>query len=512
MNWGNDPNLGTLVLMLAVIAIAARLYWRPPWKGSTTAHGSAAWENVRGMLRAGLFSGKGLVLGRTLRGRLLTLPHACHVLLIGGTGSGKGIGIIIPALLHHVRCSCVCFDIKSDLIATSEARKRAGHRIIDLAPFAGGKDKWNICDSIRDGPLLVDQARAVAEMLVIRIGTEPDPHWPESAVMLICAVLVFVLIFMAEPERNLNTVREVCADPALLNLAAEKLIEHGGIPARMGHYIQGLQEKERSSILSSVARALSFLDSEMVAAAVATSTFDPLDLCKPGKITLYIRIGADQLQAQRALLRCWIGTLVRLIGIHGNEKNEVLFLIDEASALDNLPALEEALVRGRSAGTRLLLAYQSESQVRAAFATKPTLIQDNCDTTIFLCPPSGPETAEAIAKRIGETTITTSSASENESRSWQNSGPTESEQHSRSWGTNYAVHGRHLLKPEEISVMRPDLLIAFVRGLRPILARRIAWFADPAFTKRPAQMPLIWWLLVLLSLGVILWGVLNAWF
>ena len=44
-----------------------------------------------------------------------------------------------------------------------------------------------------------------------------------------------------------------------------------------------------------------------------------------------------------------------MIGAAGNERaGEVLFLIDEASALGSLSALEEALVRGRSAGVRLL--------------------------------------------------------------------------------------------------------------------------------------------------------------
>jgi type IV secretory pathway TraG/TraD family ATPase VirD4 len=61
-----------------------------------------------------------------------------------------------------------------------------------------------------------------------------------------------------------------------------------------------------------------------------------------------------------------------------------LCLFDEASALGSLAALEEALVRGRSAGVRLLLAYQSDSQVKAAFKDKPSLLYDNCTTQISL--------------------------------------------------------------------------------------------------------------------------------
>ena len=46
-------------------------------------------------------------------------------------------------------------------------------------------------------------------------------------------------------------------------------------------------------------------------------------------------------------------------------------------------------MRGRSAGVRLLLAYQSPSQVEAAFIHKRTLIYDNTNVQIHLGAPSG---------------------------------------------------------------------------------------------------------------------------
>src|SRR5262249_32309579 len=153
-----------------------------------------------------------------------------------------------------------------------------------------------------------------------------------------------------------------------------------------------------------VTRHLSFLDSDLVGRAIATSTFDPADLRKPG-MTLYMQIPPEQLDAQRGLLRCWVATLVRTIGAVGNEEEgEVLFLLDEASARGSLPAIEEALVRGRSAGVRLLLAYQSDSQVRTAFKDKPTLLYDNCSTHIYLGAASSYESAERLSKSIGDWT------------------------------------------------------------------------------------------------------------
>src|SRR6202035_1478507 len=113
---------------------------------------------------------------------------------------------------------------------------------------------------------------------------------------------------------------------------------------------------------------------ELVARSVARSTFDPAALLRKPRTTLFLQIPPDQLDAQKGLLRCWISTLVRMIGAVGDERaDEVLFLIDEASALGSLSAMEEALVRGRSAGVRLLMAYQSDTQITATFKNKPTL-------------------------------------------------------------------------------------------------------------------------------------------
>ena len=49
---------------------------------------------------------------------------------------------------------------------------------------------------------------------------------------------------------------------------------------------------------------------------------------------------------------------------------------------------------------------------------------------------------------------------------------------------NYSVNGRALLRPDEILTLSDNYLIAFLRGMPPILARRIRWYKDRAF--RPA--------------------------
>ena len=169
------------------------------------------------------------------------------------------------------------------------------------------------------------------------------------------------------------------------------------------------------------------------------------------------------------------------------EGGESLFLLDECSALGGLPAIESALVRGRSAGVRLVLSYQSDSQVRAAFPHLPTLIPDNCDTHIHMGV-NGFEGAERLSKALGSSTRRLDSSGTSESRSRSANEPSNGGSTTRGTSTNTAFHERPLMRVEELLRLGDDYLVATHRGLpQPILALRVKWWADPAFNPGHAK-------------------------
>jgi type IV secretion system protein VirD4 len=510
----NDQQILVIVIIVFVIAVIAR---RARWMPSSTAFGTAHWATEKILEAAGMLGELGIVLGRTLSGKLIRIPSYCHILLIGSTGSGKGVGIIIPNLLKYFRGSAVCFETQdTNYAVTAKRRKRKGQRILRVAPFNGGKDKLNVLDTIPDdSPLLFDHSRSMAESLATR-GTENDQHWHDKAVQVITALLVYVLSRLKGSERNLNSLQEIASDPMLLFAVAEKLQKMHGIAARMGSQIKGLFEKpgvlskEGSGVLSTVTRHLSFLDSEMVARSVESSTFDVRCLLEPS-VTLYLQIPPEMLEAAKGLLRCWVSTIIRVIGSSGSEEtNEVLLILDEASALGGLTAVEESLVRGRAAGCRILLAYQSDSQVRTAFKDKPTLIYDNCDTQIYMGGANSYETAERLSTSLGDWTQMVEGYSENTSRSWNEGGyPSgQGQQVTKASTLNYSVNGRALLRPEEILRLGDSYLITLMRGMPPILAKRIKWYKDPEFNDShlPSVPSAAWWWLIVAA------SIIAAWF
>jgi type IV secretion system protein VirD4 len=480
------------VFNLIVLAVAGLLcaYLRGRRRVSGTAFGTASWATDRLLRKWGMLGRKGLILGRTVSGKLIRVPRYTHVLLIGGTGSGKGIGLILPNLLDYYRGSIVAFDPKGDLHATARGRRKG--KLIRLAPFSGG-DHWNVLDTIPvNSPLLTDHARAMAAALVVRPPEGArEPHWEDKAEQVIAAILVFVLRGLSGRDRSMGSVQEIASDPAVLLVAAERLRGMGGVAARMGSQVKalfdndGLLTKEGASVVSVVTRHLGWLDSEAVMSSVADSTWDVRDLLRPGT-TLFLQIPQSQLEAQKGLLRLWVSTLVRLLGAEGDERtNEVLFLLDEAGALGpNLAAVEEALVRGRSAGVRMLLAFQSDAQVTAAFPNKQTLLYDNATTQIYVGGATGYESAERLSKSLGNWTQAVESFGD-ESGFSRGTGPEAHAQVSRGRSASVAPQARALLFPDELLRLPERCVIGFVKGLpSPVMARRVEWFSDPLFNPK----------------------------
>src|SRR5580700_6961123 len=146
MRQNDQQGLVILIIVVLIIVALARRRWRP----SSTAFGTANWASEKLLKAKGMLGNVGLILGRTRSGKLIRAANYCHVLLVGATGAGKGISVIIPNLLSYFRGSVVCFDIKGDLYATCRKRRAArGQRVFRLAPFNNGADTFNPLDTIR---------------------------------------------------------------------------------------------------------------------------------------------------------------------------------------------------------------------------------------------------------------------------------------------------------------------------------------------------------------------------
>lgn len=544
-----------VVLVFVALAIRARR-----WRGRGYAHGTARLAAVPDLAGAGMLSGYGLILGRVLSsgrrgarrrainvlvrfpysrsreaclefvaafgrpggaGQLIRLPTHTHVLTVAPTGAGKGVSYVVPALLTY-RGSVIIFDPNGELYKLTSARRRAMGQKVRRLDFFGvcgpGGDTLNVLDLVQpDSPLLVDDARAMAEVFVARTGDEKDPHWNDSAVAVLTAILSLILTSFPAKERNLGSLREVVTDPELFAGAIARLCEAGGLLRRLGNQLKHYQGDELMSVLSTTDRHTTFIDSRAVEAGLKTSSFDVRGLLR-GDTTVYLILPADQIQAQSRLLRLVVSSLIRLIGREGAKGGrETLVLLDEAAQLGNLEALEQALCLLRHAGLRLWLFYQSVEQAKQAFKGKESIIFDNTDTQIYFGVNSL-ETAQKVSAMLGEQTITNESHQDSTSRSSSLTGAQWTRQTQSGSNRSYAEQARAILKPEEVLQLPKAHALVFTKGAPPILVRRVRYFADPAFRRWAEfwllaaawRMAVLWRLMGAMAVAAVLGGMGNA--
>lgn len=499
--------------LLVVPALA--VMWRfAQKKYALTAHGTARWAEPDELKRAGMFGGVGLPIGyvkvwrpgfwKSLEGlfdksvpsaeaclnlmlsmrRIQTVKpasemvwlNAVHTAVFAPTRAGKGVSLVVPYLLS-CRDSCVVIDPKGENAKlTYKARKAMGQKIVILDPFkvvAGKPSTFNPLDAIdHESPTALDDCRALAREMVVRTGNEPDPHWNDSAEAFITAMMAATL-FMPKEERNLQTVRTLLTNPALRQKTIAAMCQAsdwGGMLARLGNQVANYEGKELAGILSTANRHLTFLDTLNVADSTKASTFTPAELVAR-KTTIYLVLPPEYLDSQSALLRLWVGSMLRACVRGGaQERNLVRFVLDEAASLGQMKPLEDAVDKFAGYGVRLIFIYQAIGQLQKCWreGMDQTLLS-NCSTVYF-----GTRdyvTAEQVSKQLGEETIVVTSGGTSDGGSNQHSnGESQSRSTSASWNRNdnWQQHGRALLKPEEVLTLNPRVAITFTPGMRPI--------------------------------------------
>jgi type IV secretion system protein VirD4 len=432
---------------------------------------------------------------RWVHGPLVRLTTFMHLAMFAPTGRGKGVSYLVTNLLSYPH-SVVVPDPKGELfnLTAKHRMEKFNHKIIRLDAFevcGPGSDTLNPIDMIdRDSVHTIDQARELANAIVIRTGFETEPTWNDNAELVLTAIISFVAAMEhREHLRNLQTVRQLLASRQRYNaciLAMQKSKACGGMLARLGHLLTWHVDRELGSILSTVHRHTAFLDSPIVAASTLRSSFDPRLIRRSEQpTTTYLILPQDRVVTQSGLMRLWVVGMVRGIASAGaNERNSVLFLLDEMGQIGHIQILEDAVTLMRGYGIRLFFVFQSLGQLAKCFGTRATVFLDNIDTQIFFGV-NTLETAEFVSKRMGVSTIRTHSTQTSTSWSRPTGGSVGQNQGSLSGSTTIstAEQARPLAFPDEVIRQSENTAIIFHRNLPPIFCRLAKYFNSPEFAR-----------------------------
>ena len=204
------------ILFASVWGLRSNLMDWLPFKKRESIHGDAKWADEDDIRKAGLRSKKGLIMGKDKKGFLIADGFQ-HTLLFAPTGSGKGVGFVIPNLLFWTD-SVFVHDIKlENYELTSGWRKSRGQKVYCWCPANpdGKSHCYNPLDwiSTKKGQM-VDDVQKIGSLLM----PEQD-FWVNEARSLFLGV---VLYLVAVPEKITSfgeVVRTMRSDDVTYNLA-----------------------------------------------------------------------------------------------------------------------------------------------------------------------------------------------------------------------------------------------------------------------------------------------------
>ena len=481
------PLIGGFVLALfTLFMMRAPLMDFRPVRKKEKIHGDAKWSDESEIRRAKLRAKKGLLLGRTGAKNYLVIDDFQHVLLFAPTGSGKGVGFVIPNLLFWEE-SVICHDIKGENYElTSGYRSKKLNQTCfywNPADPDGISHCYNPLDWISDKPgQMVDDVQKICNLVL-----PEQEFWQNEARSLMLGIILYLC---AVPEKVTSfgeVVRTMRSDDVVYNLAVVLDTIGGKIhPVAYMNIAAFLQkaDKERSGVVSTLNSGLELWANPLIDTTTATSDFD-LQMLKKKKMTIYCGVTPDNLQRLEPLLKVFYQQATDFLTRHMPKKDEphgVLLMMDEFPSLGEMPQFQIGIAYFRGYRVKLFLIVQDTQQLKGIYeeAGMNSFLSNSYYRVTFSA--NNIETANMISQLVGNKTV--QQASQNKPR-FIDFNPA-------SRTMNVSETQRALLLPQEVIQLPRDEQIILIESFAPVKCKKIFYFKDSFFTRRllpPIKIP-----------------------
>ena len=307
-------------------------------------------------------------------------------------------------------------------------------------------------------------------------GSNSDPYWDDMAEMLLKALIYYLMATRPPEEQNLASCAELvrAANAKSGSNILGELIDQ--LPydhmARMNYKSVSLaSEKTYSSILSTLQSKLGKFDSQEMADLTSTNTIN-FEEIGDKKTALYV-ISSDTHTTYNFLLTIFFSQMIQHLYDHADKNGgklsmQTFFILDEFANIGQIPDFDKKISTSRSRNISFSVILQNLDQLKAIYDKSYETIIGNCDTHVFLGSNS-PTTCEYFSKQLGEKTIERFNRSTNRDKLY----------HRQGYSTSDQIMGRALMTPDELRRMDNDLCIIFVKGIRPVKAKKYYYFKKP---------------------------------
>ena len=342
------------------------------------------------------------------------------ILLIGPPRSGKGLHVVINAILDAPGAVITTSTRPDNLTATLKARARKGKVAVfdpqQLAPGLPAGMRWSPVRGCQDPLTAMIRAKGLATATGFG-GVQDAGFWEGKTT----AAIQGLLHAAALDGRGAKTLYQWALNPTLAADAVRILSSHPGAAEGWADSLDAMVQADprtRDSIWQGVSLAFSALADPRVLDAVSPAPgeeFDPESFLL-GNGTLYLLATGAGAGAASALVAAFIEDLVetaRKIAAHspGARMDPPLLLaLDEIGNLAPLPSLPTLMAEGGGTGITPLPVLQSLAQAREKWGeNQANAIWDASIVKIILGGASNSRDLQDLATLIGDRDETTDS-------------------------------------------------------------------------------------------------------
>ncbi|NDB82724.1 MAG: type IV secretion system protein VirD4 [Alphaproteobacteria bacterium] len=450
-------------------------------------HGDAHWATEYDVRRSGLRSKSGVMLGVDKKGYYIAEGFQ-HILLFAPTGSGKGVGFVIPNLLFWDH-SMVIHDVKlENYDLTSGWRASQGQQVFVWEPANpdGISHCYNPLDWVSNKPgQMVDDVQKIANLILPK-----QDFWENEARSLFLGLILYLIADQNKVTSFGEAVRTMRNDDYIYNFAVVMdTLGQEMHPVGYMNLSAFLQkpDKERGSVASTLNSAVELWANPLIDATTARSDFNILDF-KQKKTTVYVGLTPDNIHRLQKLMQIFYQQatefLCRKMPDLKKEPYGVMFLMDEFPTVGKMEQFKSGIAYFRGYRVRLFLIVQDTQQLKGIYEDSGMNSFLSNSTYRITYAANNYETAQLISQLCGNKTVEQASVSKKLLDM-----PTEQ-------SVSVSIASRALLLPQEVMLLPKDEQIVLIESFPPIRSKKIFFYKDPFFTRRlikpvfvPTQAP-----------------------
>ncbi|OYX41278.1 MAG: hypothetical protein B7Z02_16285 [Rhodobacterales bacterium 32-67-9] len=400
-----------------------------------------------------------------------------HAMMIAPTGRGKGVGFVIPNLLHFTG-SGIILDVKGENFAKTSIHRQHGlkNAIWYFSPFDDerGSHRFNPLARIAALPSAERQYTALnsmADLFLIPEGESAQSFFNAGKRLFIASCLYAIekrrptlgyagelMAGGGDKKKTYTTIAEDTQIP----IVSRTFLEMADVPEKtLGAYVSVIQGS-----------GLELWNDPAVDRVTSASDFD-FSTFRARPQSLYIVVQPEHLKTLAPLVRLLFADAIASLQRKEpgpDEPHAVMFLMDEFDQLGRQPLVLSSIKTIRSFGGRFFIISQTIPGLDDIYGeTGRRSLQGGAGVQIYMTPQDD-RTADVLSNALGRSTVTAVTESQSRIRALEDSA-----------NVSRRSEERPLISANELLRFPLDEVLVLPEGQYPIRARHVRYYEDRWF-------------------------------